>query len=140
MIGIELVQELATQRCLSASDFPYQDNEALLLLDPVLEVLEGFLVGGTEEKKLGIRRDVEGHLPEPVKLLIHHRVREPKAREAKGTPKATRLQVALSCPAVPLARFCGGSECRLLVLWLGAQEEVQGGYEGICGLLGSITP
>jgi hypothetical protein len=40
-------------------------------MDPVFEVLEGFLVGGTEIEKLRVGRDIERHFVQPVVTLIH---------------------------------------------------------------------
>jgi hypothetical protein len=71
MVWIEIIEKTAAERGLAAANLADQHDESLFLLHPVLQVLEGLLVGGAEIKETGIRRDVERHLAKPIKTLVH---------------------------------------------------------------------
>lgn len=70
---VDFVDEMTAKCGLSASYFSGQHDESLLFRDPVLQVLESFLVSWAEVKEVRIGGYVERHLSETVETLIHKR-------------------------------------------------------------------
>ncbi|MFH1498564.1 MAG: hypothetical protein ABII82_12150 [Verrucomicrobiota bacterium] len=68
---VDLVQEVAAERGLAAAHLADQHHEALALLHAEKQVLQRLLMRRAQVKELGIRRDVEGQLTQPIEALIH---------------------------------------------------------------------
>lgn len=67
----ELFQQLPAERGFAAAHFAGQHDEALLVFDPVAQVLHGLLVGGTEEEETRVGRHMERHFFESKVFEIH---------------------------------------------------------------------
>src|SRR4051812_14748650 len=71
MRWIEFAQEPAAKGGLAAAYFADQHDKTLLLLHPEFQVGQGLLVSGTQIEEFRVGSDVEGHLLEPIEILIH---------------------------------------------------------------------
>ena len=72
-VGIELLQQRLEKRRLARADLTREHQEALVLLNPVRELGEGFAMPGRQVQELRIRRRVERLFLEAVELEIHRR-------------------------------------------------------------------
>src|ERR1043166_9879375 len=68
---VEFVEKPAAERRFSAAHLTDENDEALLFLYPIFQMLQSLQGRGARIKKTRIRGDVEGHLLESVKTLIH---------------------------------------------------------------------
>ena len=71
VLGVEFVQELATERGLAAAHLADKHDEALFLAHAILQVLQGLLMGGAQVEKLRVGSDMKRHLRKAVVALIH---------------------------------------------------------------------
>jgi hypothetical protein len=68
---IDLREEVAHQRRLPGADLAGDDDEALALVQPVLQVGEGALVAAAAEEEGGIRIELEGLARQPEEGFVH---------------------------------------------------------------------
>ena len=68
---VQPLEQRMEQRGLAGSDLAGQQDEALVLLDPVEELGERLLVRGRQVEKARVGRRIERRLPEPEEGEIH---------------------------------------------------------------------